>query len=217
MDFKYLLFDLDGTLTDPFEGITKCVQYALASCGIEVNDLNKLKIFIGPPLIPAFMEYYGLSREKAEYALKKYRERFSTIGIFENRLFDGIPSLLSELREAGYKLCLATSKPELYASQILEHFDISKYFDLVCGATLDETRSEKWEIIEEIIRQLNLKNKKSETIMIGDRMHDIIGAKKCGIKSLGIYTGYAEKNELENAHADFICNSLSDLRNFLLK
>lgn len=216
MNFKYLLFDLDGTLTDPFEGITKCVQYALSSCGVEIEDLNELKAFIGPPLVPAFMEYYGFSKEKAEYALKKYRERFSDVGIFENKLFDGIPKLLSDLNNAGFKLCLATSKPEVYAVKILEHFDISKYFDFICGATLDESRSEKWEVIYEIIKQLKLENKKSEMLMIGDRKHDIIGAKKCGIKSLGIYTGYAEEGELEKAGADFICNYLDELRKFLL-
>jgi len=216
MKFKYLLFDLDGTLTDPYEGITKSVQYALSACNINVTEREKLKVFIGPPLHPTFMSEYGLSHSQAEFAVTKYRERFNEKGWLENRLFDGIDELLHDLKKAGYILTLATSKPEFFAFRILEHFDIAKYFDLAVGATLDSARSEKWDIINEIIRKLNLYNKKNELLMIGDRKYDIIGAKKCDIKSMGVYTGYAEENELENAGADFICHSVKDIRHFLL-
>lgn len=217
MKFKYLLFDLDGTLTNPFEGITRCVQYALFSCGINEPDLNKLKPFIGPPLVDAFMQFYGLPKDVAYFALEKYRERFSKKGWLENELFDGIENLLRDLNSADYTIALATSKPEDFAVKILNHFNIGKYFDVTVGATMDNTRSNKSDVIKEVFNRLSLNDsERSSVLMIGDRMHDILGAKENGIKSLGVKFGFATPDELENADADFIVNNIDELRKFLL-
>ena len=215
MNFKYLLFDLDGTLTEPFEGITKSVSYALASCGIEENDLENLKKFIGPPLVDAFMEYYGFDETKAKYALEKYRERFSRVGWMENKVYPGIPELLSDLKNDGRILVIATSKPEFFTQNIINHFDLTKYFDSVVGATMDEKRNTKAEIIKEIFDRFKLYGKENEVIMIGDRKHDIFGAKAFNIKSAGVRWGYADDGELEAAGADYIFNNIDELRNFL--
>lgn len=216
MEFKYLLFDLDGTLTDPFEGITKCVQYALSACGIDEPDRANLKRFIGPPLIYSFMTFYGLSEEQAEFAVIKYRERFSDVGWCENKIFDGIPELLFDLKNAGYKIFLATSKPENYARKIVEYFEIDKYFDVLTGATLDGSISEKHEVIAECFRCAAGDMTSDNSLMIGDRKHDISGAKKFDMKALGVRFGYAEAGELEAAGADFIVDDIKGLRDFLL-
>jgi len=216
MKFKYLLFDLDGTLTDPFEGITKCVQYALASCGVEECNLNNLKKFIGPPLVYGFMTFYGLSEDKANFALLKYRERFADVGWCENRIFDGIPELLCDLKDAGYKILLATSKPENFAKRIIEHFGIDKYIDIAVGATLDGIISEKYEVIAECFRRAGNDMTNDNSLMIGDRKHDILGAKEFNMKSLGVRFGYADEGELEAAGADYIADDITALRDFLL-
>lgn len=205
------LFDLDGTLTDPKEGITKCVHYALAHFGIDEPDLNKLTKFIGPPLPAAFMEFYGLNKAQAEVALQAYRERFAPIGIFENRLYDGIFEMLSACKESGHKVALATSKPEIYAQRILEKYGIMHYFDVIVGSELDGRRGDKAEVIAEALLQLQY----GESIMIGDRSHDIIGAKKCGVKSIGVQYGYAESGELETAGADYIVHDVLELKSLL--
>ncbi len=143
--FQYCLFDLDGTLTDPGEGITRCVQYALRSLGIEEPDLKKLEPFIGPPLTDSFMEFYGLTREQAVRAVEAYRERFAPVGIFENCVYDGIPRLLEEMKSAGVTLAVASSKPECFVHRILDRFGIEKYFDVIVGSELDGARSAKEE------------------------------------------------------------------------
>ncbi len=215
MRFKYILFDLDGTLTDPFLGITRCVQYALSSCGIDEPNLNKLKPFIGPPLVYGFMNFYGLSKEDAYFALEKYRERFSDVGWSENRLFDGVKELLSALKSKGYKLILCTSKPENFAIRIIKHFEIDKYFDIAVGATLDGTISEKHEVIAECIRRA-ADITADNAIMVGDRKHDILGAKEFGMKSIGVTFGYADDGELEAAGADYIVNSIDEIGKFFI-
>jgi len=214
--FEYLLFDLDGTLTDPKEGITNCVKYALESFGIYETDESRLLKFIGPPLYDSFRELYGFSHEDANSAVSKYRERFSTIGLFENSLFDDTVSSLEKLKNNGKKLFLATSKPTTFATRITEKYDISKYFYLQVGAELDGTRGYKHEVIEYILNKLQLQDT-SKVVMIGDRNHDILGAKKCKISSIGLRCGYAEDNELENAGADFIFENLEEATDFLLK
>ena len=151
---EYLLFDLDGTLTDPGEGITKCVQYALESFGIIEEDLQKLECFIGPTLKQSFMEYYNMSPEDAELAIEKYRERFRDTGIFENRLYDGIPELLRELRSKGKRLAMASSKPLVFVERLLEHFKISQYVDVVVVSELDGTRVEQEAVLVEVLRLL---------------------------------------------------------------
>ena len=167
---QYLLFDLDGTLTDPKVGICTCVQYALASFGIEEPDLDKLEPFIGPPLKNSFMNYYHLTEEQAEEAIEKYRERFKDTGIFENKLYDGIEQMLIALNSKGMHLAVASSKPQVFVERILEHFHIARYFRVVVGSELDGTRVNKEEVIEEALRQLfgDKPVDKSQVYMIGD-------------------------------------------------
>ena len=219
--YRYLLFDLDGTLTDPEEGITKSVQHALRYFGIEVADLKKLRPFIGPPLIPAFMDFYGLSEKQAVKALEVYREHFGTVGIFENRVLEGIPELLQTLHARGKCLVVASSKPEVYVRRILEHFDLLRYFDEVVGATMDEKLSAKPDIIALALRKIREKHGwdgiKGEVVMIGDRKHDVEGAKACGLDSLGLYTGFAEDGELERAGATHICRSVKEMAQLLTR
>ena len=215
MPYTYLLFDLDGTLTDPKEGITKSVQHALKAFGIEEPDLDKLTVFIGPPLVPSFMEFYGLDHEQALEAVKVYRERFSTVGLYENRVLEGIPEMLARLKAEGKVLAVASSKPEVFVLKILEHFGLRDYFDEVIGALLDETRTAKKDVIEEALRRLAIKDR-SEVLMIGDRKHDAEGARLCGLDSLGVYTGFAEEGELEEAGATFVCHSIEEMAERLI-
>jgi len=228
----YVLFDLDGTLTDPKEGITKCVQYALADFGIIEPDLDALTCFIGPPLLQSFREYYGFDEAEAKRAVAKYRERFSTIGLFENSVFDGVHEMLEKLKADGKVICLATSKPEVYAKKIIEKYGVHKYFDIVVGSELDGRRTNKAEVIEEVLRKLvadegeeedqNVYAKRIETIrekaiMVGDRHHDIDGAKVCRMESIGVRFGYAEPNELEEAGATYIVDTVESLEKLLLQ
>lgn len=216
---NYLLFDLDGTLTDPKVGICTCVQYALASFGIEEPDLDKLEPFIGPPLKESFMQFYNMSEEQAQEAVEKYRERFRDTGIFENSLYDGIPQLLRTLNSRGMFLAVASSKPTVFVERILEHFEIRKYFKAVVGSELDGTRTEKSEVVEEALKQLfgNAPVEKNKVYMIGDRRFDIEGAKAQGIDSVGVTYGYGGMEELREAKADYIVRSVEELQRFLLR
>ena len=214
--FDLIMFDLDGTLTDPKEGITNCVKYALKSFGIFEKDMQLLMKFIGPPLYDSFVEYYGFSDEDANTAIAKYRERFSTIGIFENSVIDGVMEMLRDLKKCGKRIALATSKPEVFAKRILDKFDMTEYFDIIVGSELDGTRNYKNEVIDEVIRQSGETNLK-KIVMVGDRKHDILGAKKCGVASIGIRVGYAEEGELEAAGADYIFDTIGELSDFLQK
>ena len=225
---KYILFDLDGTLTDSSEGITKSVQYALDKLGITENDEAVLKRYIGPPLDESFAKFHGLSREDALKAVNYYRERYKDTGIYENRLFDGIKELLSSLKKEGYITALATCKPEPFALKILEHFNLSKYFTVACGSNLDGTRKYKNEIIEEVFARLNrlegngelteavLDEMKADSIMVGDRKDDIYGAHNADIEAVGVRFGYAADGELEEAGADYIVNTVFELIALLL-
>ena len=164
--FQYVLFDLDGTLTDPKEGITKCVQYALKAFGIEEENLDNLECFIGPPLRDSFMQYYGFTPKQAEKAIEVYRERFRTVGLFENQVYEGIPQLLKACKEAGMFLAIASSKPTIFVKRILEHFALDSYFDVIVGAELDGSREKKEDIVEEALRQtaiLDLKKNEKQT------------------------------------------------------
>ena len=208
--FQSILFDLDGTLTDAAPGITNSVKYALSKFGIDETDDNKLRKFLGPPLISSFMEFYGFSKEKAQQAVEYYREYFVPHGIFENEVYSGIPKLLQKLKADGKTLIIATSKPETFAVQIAEHFEIDSYFDLIAGANLDHTRSKKAQGIEYALETLGILDR-AHAVMIGDREHDIKGAKKTGLRSIGVLYGYASPGELENAGADFTANSPEEL------
>ena len=215
----YLLFDLDGTLTDPGLGITSCVQYALKSLGIDEPNLDKLKPFIGPPLKTSFMEFYGLDDEKAEAAVAKYRERFQDTGIYENELYRGIPEMLKKLRGRGLHLGVASSKPTVFVERILEHFKIKQYFEVVVGSELDGSRSEKAEVVQEALRRLfpDGRIQKHRVFMIGDRKFDVEGARTIGVESVGVTFGYGGMEELMAAHADYIVRSVEELRRFLLR
>ena len=216
---KYLLFDLDGTLTDPKIGITTCVQYALHSFGIEEPDLDKLEPFIGPPLRDSFMEFYGFTAEQAEEAVAKYRERFQNTGIFENEVYAGIPEMLKNLQSKGYFLALASSKPQIYVERILEHFDLKKYFAVVVGSELDGTRETKDQVVQETLHQLFKENpiEPDQVYMIGDRKFDVEGARALGVESVGVTYGYGSKEELKEAKADYIVQSVEELEKFLLR
>lgn len=211
--FDYLFFDLDGTLTDPAQGITNSFIHALKYFGIEIPTYEKLCTFIGPPLVDTFKTQFGFDDEKAALGVKKYREYFAEKGLLENYVYDGIPELLSTLKTNGHKLVVATSKPEEYSIRILEHFDLAKFFEHICGSNMNETRSKKDEVIAYAIETCHIKDK-SNILMIGDRMHDIIGAQKNNIKSCGVLYGYGNLEELQNAGADYIVKSVNDLLKF---
>lgn len=215
----YVLFDLDGTLTDPKQGITKCVQYALQSFGIEEPDLDKLEPFIGPPLKGSFQEFYGFDDEKADQAVEKYRERFRDVGIFENEIYRGIPEMLKKLKMRGLHLGVASSKPTVYVEKILEHFRIREYFEVVVGSELDGTRVEKSEVVQEALRRFfpNGNIQKHKVFMVGDRKFDVEGARQVGVESVGVSFGYGSMEELMGAHADYIVRSVEELRRFLLR
>lgn len=215
MSIEYFLFDLDGTLTDPKEGITKCVQYALDFYGVHAQNQDELLPFIGPPLVDSFEMFYGFSHEKALDATKKYRERFATVGLFENYPYEGMDKLLGDLKGQGKTLALATSKPEVFAKRILDKFDLSQYFDCITGSELSGERSQKHEVIEEALRRLGIACRES-CIMIGDRKYDIIGAKACGLKTVGVRYGYAEDGELEQFGAEYIADTVEDLHKLLM-
>lgn len=216
---KYLLFDLDGTLTDPGVGITTCVQYALQSFGIEEPDLSQLEPFIGPPLKDSFKEFYNMDEEQAEAAVAKYRERFQDTGIFENEVYKGIPEMLRLLQSKGFYLAVASSKPTVYVERILEHFDLRKYFCVVVGSELDGTRVNKDEVVKEALNRLFAYKpiQYSQVYMIGDRKFDIEGAKALGVESVGVAYGYGDIEELKAAKADYIVRSVEELQKFLMR
>ena len=212
--YKYLLFDLDGTLTDPGEGITNSVTYALKKWGIEVTDKKELYCFIGPPLSASFKKYFGFGDEDALKCVEYYREYFRDRGIFENQVYQGISELLCRLKAEGYVLVLATSKPEGFAKIILEHFDLAKYFDFVAGASMDESRNKKADVIRYALDMAKIEDR-SLALMIGDRDQDMLGAKNNGLDSLGVLYGYGSKAELEGAGATFIADGVEDILNFI--
>lgn len=218
MQKKYLLFDLDGTLTDSKLGITRCVQYALQSLGIDEPDLDKLECYIGPPLIDSFQRYHGLSLEQAQIGVAKYRERFRDTGIFENEVIAGIPEVLEELKKRGYVMALATSKPEEFALRITKHFHLAQYFEIEVGSGMNGELKYKADVIAEVLRRIAQKHPEqdmaeieADSVMIGDRVHDIEGAKKCKIESVGVRFGFAKPGELEEAGADEIVATPEEL------
>lgn len=210
MQQKYLLFDLDGTLTDPAEGITNSVMYALRRFEIYVSDRQELYPYIGPPLTDSFMRCHGLDAAQAEQALSFYREYFSDKGMFENIPYDGIFSFLKQLKSEGYTLLIATSKPEEYTVQILQHFSLDSYFVFVAGNTLDESRPTKASVIaylRERYPDINADN----ALMIGDRCYDVEGARQNNLPSIGVLYGYGSREELERAGATAIAADIAGL------
>lgn len=210
MGYRYYLFDLDGTLTDPGIGITNSVMYALRKFGIEVEDRSSLYRFIGPPLTDSFARFYQFPPEQALQAVAFYREYFRDKGIFENRVYDGVPGMLAELKSRGKILALATSKPEEFSLRILEHFGLRGYFDFVGAATMDGSRSRKADVISHTIQSLHITDK-SEVLMIGDRDQDVCGARENGIACAGVLYGYGDYGELSSAGADYILGCPEDI------
>lgn len=214
--YPFILFDLDGMLVNTDEGVFNCVKYALSKFGLPEPDTELLKKYMGPPLKYSFENFSGLTREQSEQALVYYRERYKDTGIFECYAFDGIPLLLERLRESGVILGTATSKPEEYARRILEKLDIAKYFHYITGATFDDTRAHKDQVVEEAIRRFG-NPPKSDILLVGDRKYDTEGAHKAGIACCGVYMGCAEEGEHEAAGADYIACGVEGLAKLLLK
>lgn len=210
-----ILFDLDGTLTDPGEGITNSVAYALKQFNIEVSDKKELYKFIGPPLKDSFAKYYSMNDEECDRAVAEYRVYFKERGMFENMVYNGVKEVLQKLKECGKKLVIATSKPEEFAIQILKHFDLFDFFDYVCGATMDGRISAKADVVRYALEKSEISDK-AKAIMVGDRMHDVIGAKENGISSVGVTYGYGSFDELQNAGADFIVDKIEEILKIVL-
>ncbi|MBP3489637.1 MAG: HAD hydrolase-like protein [Roseburia sp.] len=213
---KAVLFDLDGTIINSEEGITRCVQYALRAYGIEEPDRKKLLCFIGPPLDPVFRERYGMTDEEAWQAVEKYRERFDVKGIFECCLYDGVREAIVRLKEAGYVLALASSKPETACERILEHFSLRQYFDEVVGSTLDGSISTKQEVLEELGRRMaDCQIGKDEMCLIGDTKYDAAGAKAFGIRCIGVGYGFGTKEELLSAGAEAVFDQIEEVERYI--
>ena len=211
---RYILFDLDGTLTDPKEGITKSVQHALAHFGIAVDDLDSLIPFIGPPLTDSFEMFYGFTHEQALEGVRVYREYFTQRGWRENQEYAGVREMLRALKTAGFSLSVATSKPEVFALRILDYFHLTDYFDVVGGADLDGTRIRKADVIRYTLGRAGVSQSGQaleQVAMVGDREHDILGAKAVGIESVGVLYGYGSREELEAAGADALAEQPGDL------
>jgi phosphoglycolate phosphatase len=213
--YKVILFDLDGTLSDPKVGITKSVQYALKEMGIIEPDIDKLDCFIGPPLQVSFTKYYNFDEVKTLKAIDLYREKYKEKGMFENELYSDIPLLLKSLKEQGLTLVVATSKLTIFAEQILKYFNIDHYFQLIVGSNLDGTRTSKTEIIQYILKKYKEHNL-SNFIMIGDRKYDIIGANNTEIDSIGVAYGYGSYEELSQSNPTYIAQNVNQLKDILV-
>lgn len=213
-DKKYVFFDLDGTITDSGLGITKSVQYALRAFGIEETNLKKLEPFIGPPLKDSFMEFYHMDEEQANKAVKAYREYYEVTGLFENEVYDGIPNVLKQLKEAGKEMVLATSKPEVFAKKILEHFQLDSYFSIIAGADLEGNRVEKLDVMKYAIGLANSEDY-TQIVMIGDRKYDIEASNQLGIETIGVLFGFGSREELERAGATYLVETPAEIQKIL--
>lgn len=210
MRYQYLFFDLDGTLTDSGRGIMKSVCYALGKMGREIPGQEVLRKFIGPPLSYSFRQFCGMDEKEAAVAVKMYREYFSVTGLFENKVYDGIEEVLGSLGRQGYRLVVATSKPEVYTVRIMEHFRLNKYFELIVGSSLDETRNTKEAVIRYAMERLGISDGKG-VMMIGDREHDVQGAKACNLPCIGALWGYGSVSELTDAGAVCLVSKVRQL------
>ena len=214
MSYSLCLFDLDGTLTNPKEGITKSLQYALARFGIEVENLDTLVDFIGPPLRESFQKFYGFSPEQAEQAIAAYREYYTRQGIFENELYEGCDRLLGTLARRGVRMAMATSKPAVFAEKIAVHYNIRQYFDFIAGSELDGTRDRKSEVILHALHNVD-PTQSLRRVMIGDRKHDVQGAKQTDTDCIGVTWGYGSRQELETAGALYTVDTINQLLDLL--
>lgn len=212
--YTTILFDLDGTLTDSGLGITKSVQYALSKFDIAIDTLDELNPFIGPPLQQSFMDFFAFTAEQSLEAIQYYREYFSTKGIFENRVYENIPELLNTLVTNDATLAIATAKPTVFAEKIIDHFKLSHHFKTIVGSTLDNTRTAKKDIIAHAMHVLGCDT--ATTVMIGDRKHDIVGAQKNNIASVGVLYGYGSAKELTMAAPNVIVENVPQLSSVLV-
>ena len=210
---KTILFDLDGTLTDSGEGIINCATLALEHFGLPVPDRKTMRVFVGPPLHETFVKF-GVPEDKAEEAVQVYRSRYVTVGKFENVPYPGISDLLETLKRQGHRLLVATSKPEALSIEIMEHFDIAKYFDRICGASLDRSRSSKEDVIAYLLEEYRACE---NMIMVGDTAFDVMGAAAHGIPTIGVAWGYGSVEDMQKAGAVAIAQSVSELLEFLSK
>ena len=213
--YQYILFDLDGTLTDSADGIINSILHALRRVGIEEDDREKLKAFVGPPLVTSFMKYYGMTREEAEAMVPLYREYFSVNGWKENSVYEGITEVLKNLKDAGKTLIVATSKPEIFARKIMEYFKLDQYFNYIGGSSMDGKISSKDQVINYVLDTIG-RDHREEMIMVGDREHDVIGAQKNDLPCLGVLYGYGDRSELEQAGAAMICETVQEILQYLL-
>lgn len=204
---KAILFDLDGTLTDSGEGIMNCAKLALEHYGLPIPSEAELRTFVGPPLHESFIRF-GVPAEEADNAIKIYRSRYIPIGKFENHPYDGIQSVLEKLKALGHTLYVATSKPEAMSVEILEHFDMAKYFDIIAGASFDRSRSSKEDVIAYLLSQCG---DYDEKVMVGDTAFDVIGAKAHGIPTVGVSWGYGKVEDMENAGSVSIAHTMDEL------
>ena len=214
MKYKYILFDLDGTITESGPGIMNSVEYALNKMNREVGERDTLKKFIGPPLTESMEKYYGMSEEEALLGVKYYREYYHDKGIYENRVYDGLEEVLKKINEAGKQAIVATSKPEKYAKIIIDHFHLTKYFACVAGMEMDGGRGTKAQVITYALEKNDITDK-SKVLMIGDREHDVIGAHENGLDCLGILYGFGSRKEFEEAGADYIRENVEDILQFV--
>ncbi len=215
MHQQNILFDLDGTLTDPREGITRSIQYALAKLGIDEPDLTRLEHFIGPPLLQAFMQFYRFDEAKAWEAVNFYRERFKVTGLYENRVFDGVGELLAELQGQGRTLYIATSKPWVFAREIARHFDFARHFKVIYGSELDGTRTNKVDLIGHLLAEEGLDP--AQTLMIGDRKHDLIGARSNGLDAIAVGYGFGSREELAAEQPAWHFETLAEMHQAFLR
>lgn len=214
MDFKYIFFDLDGTLTESHTGIINSICYSLDKLGVTGYDRADLYKFIGPPLTDCYKAVFGFSEEKALEALYLYREYYAETGMFQNKVYDGIPQLLDSLRNNGKQLFVATSKPEEMAKEILEHFSLTQYFNGIYGSTLDETRTDKTSVIGYALQETGI-TERNKTVMVGDRKFDLIGAAANEIKCIGVLYGYGSREELNAAGAYRLADTITGLQKML--
>lgn len=214
MKKKYVLFDLDGTLTDSQDGIMNAIEYALEYYGIQVKERDSLRPFLGPPLSESMQKYCGFDRVKAVEAVEKFREYYNTRGKFENKVYPGVESMLKAVQETGCRLYVATSKPEEIAREILEHFGLAGYFDYIGGATSDDSRVKKSDVVRYVMDKAGI-DRPDEAVMVGDRKHDILGAKENSLEAVGVLYGYGDRQELEAAGADYLAEQAEEIIRFL--
>jgi phosphoglycolate phosphatase len=215
-DLDLILFDLDGTLTDSGPGILNCLEFALEDQGIPIPEREEMRKLLGPPLVVTFRDVFGMNQKQISQAIDKYRERYHDVGLFENSVYEGVPELLAELQGAGLRLVTATSKPEYSATRILQHFELDQYFDFIGAAALDGSRDSKSLVIAHTLQNTNTHPTSHNMIMIGDRHHDVHGAKEHGIDTIGVLWGYGDRSELDEAGAIDIVDNPQRLAELLL-